>query len=240
MNTVNTINISKSEQIELKCGPRVLREVYPIVIRLDSLLSKILPVSLKVLKEDDPDDYKRMITTIFVGTDTGNVLCNAHGQFNVIQPGPTRYKMKEIVDRIIQGSFDVRAKERRNILSLGFKDTGEGTTIGNNVIQEHFSSNYHETCKTRWQILLNRIGDEIMFYILKYTSFFQLLQNGCVNQITGIPIQCVRLTKGHNEGQIGNILLNSITLSLHAAMFYTRNTRYRAATLSLTDLCKLV
>jgi len=39
-----------------------------------------------------------------------------------------------------------------------------------------------------WQLLLSRIGDILMLYLLMHTSLFLPLPNGCFLQVTGVPI----------------------------------------------------
>ncbi len=44
-----------------------------------------------------------------------------------------------------------------------------------------------------WQLLLSRIGDTLMLYLLMHTSLFLPLPNGCFLQVTGPPIAEVSL-----------------------------------------------
>lgn len=39
-----------------------------------------------------------------------------------------------------------------------------------------------------WQLLLSRIGDILMLYLLMHTSLFLPLPNGCFLQLTGVSV----------------------------------------------------
>ena len=90
------------------------------------------------------------------------------------------------------------AQMQRMKLVLGDIDTDAGDVSLANPVPVGFSAvNYtYSTVNTTtaqlqgeaWQLLLSRIGDTLMLFLLMHTSLFLPLPNGCFLQVTGASI----------------------------------------------------
>jgi telomerase reverse transcriptase len=61
------------------------------------------------------------------------------------------------------------------------------------MTEVHHPNSTTETLKSdAWQLLLSRIGDTLMLYLLMHTSLFLPMPNGCFLQVTGRPVAYVR------------------------------------------------
>ena len=64
-----------------------------------------------------------------------------------------------------------------------------------------------------WQLLLSRIGDSLMLYLLMHATMFASLPNGCYLQLSGMPASQVSLLMVHL-----NMLLTLPDALLHAVL----------------------
>nr|AAZ04778.1 telomerase [Iris tectorum] len=67
-------------------------------------------------------------------------------------------------------------KSRVNLLCIGYDE------------QSRFSSNGEALCTHAWDILLERIGDRLMVFLLEHSSIFLYLTNRSYQQVTGPPL----------------------------------------------------
>ncbi|XP_074135268.1 telomerase reverse transcriptase [Sminthopsis crassicaudata] len=98
---------------------------------------------------------------------------------------------KEVVARIVQRICE---KKKKNILAFGYTLLEENrmplpvmftTNIYNfhpNTITETIS------VSALWELLLSRIGDDVMMYMLEHCSIFMMVPPSCSYQISGLPI----------------------------------------------------
>ncbi|KAJ8331546.1 Telomerase reverse transcriptase [Batrachochytrium dendrobatidis] len=106
------------------------------------------------------------------------------------EPGFNRNQTEIIncqIERILQSG-----KLPKNILALGYRHIS-GHSIGamtlSKSLESYFPNTLTGTLKTYgWNLLLERIGDLSMGYLLSETSIFIKMPNGCLCQVTGAPL----------------------------------------------------
>ncbi|KAK9817956.1 hypothetical protein WJX72_004857 [[Myrmecia] bisecta] len=114
----------------------------------------------------------------------------------------------ELLNRAIETL--VRAVQgEANVLSLGFRKRRPSTSAF--YLQGmHNAEAYYPNTTTKslrdgpWPLLLSRIGDSLMLYLLMHVSIFLPLANGCYLQVAGTPIGKVVWHQKRNKTAAGN------------------------------------
>ncbi|XP_043832231.1 telomerase reverse transcriptase [Dromiciops gliroides] len=98
---------------------------------------------------------------------------------------------KEVVARIVQRICE---KKKKNILAFGYTLLEENK-MSLPVMFTTNVYNYHPNTITEtisvsalWEMLLSRIGDDVMMYMLEHCSLFMMVPPSCSYQISGLPI----------------------------------------------------
>uniref|UniRef100_A0A7N4P4W3 Telomerase reverse transcriptase n=1 Tax=Sarcophilus harrisii TaxID=9305 RepID=A0A7N4P4W3_SARHA len=98
---------------------------------------------------------------------------------------------KEVVARIVQRICE---KKKKNILAFGYTLLEENrmplpVMFTTNVYNFH-PNTITETISVSalWELLLSRIGDDVMMYMLEHCSIFMMVPPSCSYQISGLPI----------------------------------------------------
>ncbi|XP_036625371.1 telomerase reverse transcriptase [Trichosurus vulpecula] len=98
---------------------------------------------------------------------------------------------KEVVARIVQRICE---KKKKNILAFGYTLLEENR-MSLPVMFTRNVYNYHPNTITEtisvsalWEMLLSRIGDDVMMYMLEHCSLFMMVPPSCCYQISGLPI----------------------------------------------------
>ncbi|KAK9368965.1 hypothetical protein V1509DRAFT_44271 [Lipomyces kononenkoae] len=173
-------------------GLEVLRRTFAKIYSLHDFLQQYVNRDVLVLP-NDPEKYENLLKKSIVGIRDEAVL-RAASQFRVraveVAVTPSSRKIKEIVDAVIA---ELLSKSRRgtsqNIITSGFsKNNTEGTTALTSIVQEHASSHYMSLCCAEWQLLLERIGDSAMVFLLTSTCIFFEYGNRCYYQAVGFPV----------------------------------------------------
>ncbi|BDA46320.1 probable telomerase reverse transcriptase [Coccomyxa sp. Obi] len=105
----------------------------------------------------------------------------------------------EILNRAIDALVRAPGGDR-NVLCLGFRkkrpSSRAAPSVGLFGTEAHHPNTTTDLLKGEpWQLLLSRIGDTLMLYLLMHTSLFLPLPNGCFLQVTGSPIAEVAKAK---------------------------------------------
>ncbi|ODQ73164.1 hypothetical protein LIPSTDRAFT_286597 [Lipomyces starkeyi NRRL Y-11557] len=118
----------------------------------------------------------------------------------------------KVLDMVVA---ELLSKSRRgmsqNIITLGFskaslfpmflgaillanlaQNNTEGTTALTSIVQEYASSHYMALCTAEWQLLLERIGDSAMIFLLTSTCVFLEFGNQSYYQAVGFPIYDIK------------------------------------------------
>ncbi|GAV67018.1 RVT_1 domain-containing protein/Telomerase_RBD domain-containing protein [Cephalotus follicularis] len=121
-----------------------------------------------LLRPDDPSGYRNLLNRCFVVVDP-NALCVPE-----FTPG-SRWSQHQIVERTIEMILCEQSKTS-NVLCNGFDRCNHSSPI-----VELLTS-------SAWDILLKRVGDNIMVYLLRCTSIFLPLPHKKHHQVAGPPI----------------------------------------------------
>ncbi|KAL3653267.1 hypothetical protein CASFOL_002948 [Castilleja foliolosa] len=122
-----------------------------------------------LLRPGDPADYRKLLTGCFVV-----VSENAPLPPSVFDPH-CRWSQREIV--------------RRSIELIMQEQPSSSNLICCSYDEDNRSSDAVETLtSSKWTVLLKRVGDAMMMYLLKHTSLFLPLPRKKFHQISGFPI----------------------------------------------------
>nr|XP_033785689.1 telomerase reverse transcriptase [Geotrypetes seraphini] len=140
--------------------------------------------SRPLLQSSDSPAYQRFLSEL--------VVCMPVSAKQLSQPINFQQvsSQQELVARVIQ---KICEKGKRNVLAFGYTLQNE-----KNSVRVRFASNicnYSPNSTTAtistsnlWEMLLSRIGDDVMMYLLEHCSLFMLVLPSCCYQISGEPI----------------------------------------------------
>lgn len=181
------------------------------------------PSSFVLFKADDPANYRKLLKDCYIVL-SDNAPPVAH--FNL----ENRWPQPLIVSRIIEFIITEQPLSN-NVLCSGYDKC-----LRSSPIAEVLTS-------SAWTLLLERVGDEFMNYLLKYSSMFLPLPRQQHQQVTGPPItdfvfQSSR-RKGHSPNLVGlkrkrdwddkaadaaSLMLKRHQLTADASLSYDRTT----------------
>ncbi|KAK4493168.1 hypothetical protein RD792_017974 [Penstemon davidsonii] len=149
-----------------------------------------------LLRPKDPSDYRTLLSRSFVVVDENAPpppLFDPHSRWPQREVG-TLYSVLRSLHNIVRRSIETILFEEpssSNILCDGY-DKGNRSSA---VVDMLTSS--------AWTLLLSRIGDALMMYLLKYTSLFLLLPGNKHHQIAGFPISdlCCKFPRGVSDSK---------------------------------------
>ncbi|XP_021296857.1 telomerase reverse transcriptase isoform X1 [Herrania umbratica] len=141
------------------------------------------PISF-LLRPDDPLDYKKLLHDCFV-------VVNDDAPFLEFNPD-RHWSQKQIVGRVIEMMLFQRPKPC-NLICTGYNKLARSS-----MIVELLTS-------SAWDILLERVGDECMVYLLWHTSIFLPLSHKKHLQVAGSPINklCKKLSNNETKPKSG-------------------------------------
>ncbi|KAI3515964.1 hypothetical protein L1887_14871 [Cichorium endivia] len=134
-----------------------------------------------LLREDDPSDYRKLLSQCFV------VVSD-----NAPSPPPFDPRSHWSQLEIVQRTIEMISTFTKNMISTGYNKQTRSS-----IILEALTS-------PSWSLLLKRVGDGLMIYLLKYSSIFIPLHRKKHNQVTGTPINdlCWNLLKHTSNSNI--------------------------------------
>lgn len=97
----------------------------------------------------------------------------------------------EVITRIVQRLCE---KKKKNILAYGYSLLDENSchfrVLPSSCIYSYLSNTVTETIRISglWEILLSRIGDDVMMYLLEHCALFMLVPPSNCYQVCGQPI----------------------------------------------------
>lgn len=165
----------------------ILRRYYPYVVNLQVYLTRVLQPS------SNPD-YVQLLSAESSHTSLLNTAYVASSQppnkyFSYFPPDLDMY---EIIDQAQVRLF--RSKITQNVLTLGYRHASHAGDRGRKgMARIGITNTFLNTMITalqapEWEELLQRIGIDAMLHLLTETSVFLSLPNGCLCQVTGVPI----------------------------------------------------
>ncbi|XP_020553258.1 telomerase reverse transcriptase isoform X2 [Sesamum indicum] len=121
-----------------------------------------------LVRPDDPSDYRKLLTGCFV------VVSENAPPLPVFDPH-CRWSQCEIVRRSIEMIMH-EVPSSSNLICCSYDKDNRSSAV------------VDELTSPKWTILLRRVGDALMMYLLKYTSLFLPLPRNKHHQISGSPI----------------------------------------------------
>ena len=174
------------------CNAR--RIIYSFYFKSFTLLSYIRKVkndrSGEIIQDGDPAEYRQLLRSTIIAVPRDQSVTPP------FKPSHTQWcTLKEIINRVI-GHFCRLNKS--NVLAFGFEtlkaNEKSGTVAGTVGLQNSYPNtivSYLRTAKA-WQLLHERIGDDLMVHLLQNVAVFVKMTSKCYFQVAGFPIN--RLT----------------------------------------------
>uniref|UniRef100_A0A8C9FI59 Telomerase reverse transcriptase n=1 Tax=Pavo cristatus TaxID=9049 RepID=A0A8C9FI59_PAVCR len=140
---------------------------------------------VEVLRGDDAQCYRTFVSQC--------VVCVPRGARAI--PRPICFQQlssqSEVITRIVQRLCE---KKKKNILAYGYSLLDENSChfriLPSSCIYSYLSNTVTETIRISglWEILLSRIGDDVMMYLLEHCALFMLVPPNNCYQVCGQPI----------------------------------------------------
>ncbi|XP_055817841.1 telomerase reverse transcriptase isoform X2 [Solanum dulcamara] len=121
-----------------------------------------------LLRENDPDDYRKLLNQCFI------VVSDQAPPLRSYDPH-CRWPHLELVRRTIEMTISEQCSSS-NVISFDYDK------------MRRFSDIVEVLTSPSWSLLLKRIGDVLMVYLLKNTSIFLRLPRNKHHQVAGVPI----------------------------------------------------
>ncbi|XWS08227.1 hypothetical protein CRYUN_Cryun41cG0061600 [Craigia yunnanensis] len=155
-----------------------------------------------LIRPDDPLDYKKLLDDCFV-------VVNENAPFFEFYPDQ-RWSQKQIVTRVIEMMMSKRPKSC-NLLCTGYNKVRYlflcelligacyAIWIRHLLLLTRSSMAVELLTSSAWDILLERVGDECMVYLLWHTSIFVPLSDKKHLQVAGPPVNNLLKKSSKNE-----------------------------------------
>ncbi|XVE68450.1 hypothetical protein DITRI_Ditri09bG0069600 [Diplodiscus trichospermus] len=153
-----------------------------------------------LIRPEDPLDYKRLLDDCYV-------VVNDDAPFLEFYPD-RHWSQKQIVGRVIEMMLSRRPRSLCELLTEAYAATYMDLAFAfDNLLLKHTRSSMIVELLTSsaWDILLERVGDECMVYLLWHTSIFVPLFHKKHFQVAGSPISnlCKKSSKDETKLQSG-------------------------------------
>ncbi|XP_013915215.1 PREDICTED: telomerase reverse transcriptase-like [Thamnophis sirtalis] len=167
----------------------LLRSFYAEVLPLEAFVRRLQRRTLAkdptqpLVQDGDPGCYRSLVNQCLVGRLAACKALPAH--FSAQQVSCQDDFLTRIIQRICQ-------KKKKNVLTFGYSVLDENNrqlpcmpNIGSYMFNHSTETIRKSVC---WEIILNRVGDDIMMYILENCALFLLVPPNCCYQICGEPV----------------------------------------------------
>ena len=139
----------------------------------------------RLIQDGDPVEYRVLLKSTIVAVRDQSALL----PFN---PAQTQwFTLKEIINRVIEL---VCRTNKTNVLAFGYESLSangkKGTVAGTIGIQNSYPNTIvsYLRLKREWQMLHERVGDDLMIHLLQNVSMFVKVNAKCYFQVAGYPI----------------------------------------------------
>ncbi|KAL7984614.1 hypothetical protein Chor_003184 [Crotalus horridus] len=208
-------------------------EVLPLEVFVRRLQTRTLATDQPqpLVQDGDLGSYRSLVAQCLVGRLASCKALPAYFSFQQVS------SQNDVVTRIIQR---ICQKEKKNVLTFGYDLLNENNhqlpCMPN--INNYMRNNSTETIQHNvfWEIILNRVGDDIMMYILEHCALFILVPPSCCYQICGEPIyelpsrnatQPPKFLRQRVPGRSPCILTNYIHKKFQSSTWHPRKTKWR-------------
>uniref|UniRef100_A0A669P3Q5 Telomerase reverse transcriptase n=1 Tax=Phasianus colchicus TaxID=9054 RepID=A0A669P3Q5_PHACC len=179
-------NVARPEPFAAVLG--ALRGCYAEATPLEAFVRRLQEAGtgeVEVLRGDDAQCYRTFVSQC--------VVCVPRGARAI--PRPICFQQlssqSEVITRIVQRLCE---KKKKNILAYGYSLVDENSChfriLPSSCIYSYLPNTVTETIRISglWEILLSRIGDDVMMYLLEHCALFMLVPPSNCYQVCGQPI----------------------------------------------------
>ncbi|XP_060597431.1 telomerase reverse transcriptase-like [Ruditapes philippinarum] len=163
----------------------ILSKSYPRVQMLKDWLHDNIDDDLlkyNTMDTDSHQSFKQLLCSVYVCDNTEKYPMSA---------SPTScYEQRELVLTAIERALS-KSGPCKNLLSYGFclmSPDPFSHRCGVNVENRYPNSCVNKLFYPAWEILLSKIGDTVMTYLLEHTSLYLYIDTDCFVQLTGLPL----------------------------------------------------
>ncbi|XP_067323658.1 telomerase reverse transcriptase [Anolis sagrei] len=167
---------------------RLLRGCFEEVLPLEAFVRRLQEKEAEasgapLVQEGDPKCFRVLVERCLVGRPRGGKAPPPRLSFQQIS------SQQDVVARVVQRICE---KNKRNVLAFGYSllDENHLPLPGMPNVYSYFTNYTTETIfqSILWELILNRVGDDVFMYILEHCSLFMLVPPSCCYQICGQPI----------------------------------------------------
>ncbi|XP_040833310.1 telomerase reverse transcriptase isoform X1 [Ochotona curzoniae] len=163
----------------------LLRSRYREVLPLATFVRRLGPESRPLVRRGDPAAFRALVAQCLVCVPWDAQLPPAALSFRQVS------SLKELVARVVQRLCERRV---RNVLAFGFALL-DGTRGGlpwpfTTCVRSYLPNTVTETLRGSgaWGLLLRRVGDDVLAYLLSRCALYQLVAPSCAYQVCGPPL----------------------------------------------------
>ncbi|KAM9199838.1 telomerase reverse transcriptase isoform 2-T2 [Mergus octosetaceus] len=139
----------------------------------------------EVVRDDDAACYRTFVSQC--------VVCVPHGARDIPRPFSLEQlsSQSEVISRVLQR---LCGKKKKNILTYGYSLLDENSShfqiMPLSNVYSYLPNTATETMRISglWEMLLSRIGDDVMMYLLEHCAIFMLVPPSNCYQVCGQPI----------------------------------------------------
>uniref|UniRef100_A0A8C2M0A0 Telomerase reverse transcriptase n=1 Tax=Cricetulus griseus TaxID=10029 RepID=A0A8C2M0A0_CRIGR len=157
------------------------REVWPLA----TLVRRLGPEGRRLVQPGDPKVFRTLVAQCLVCVPWGSQPPPADLSFHQVS------SLKELVARVVQRLCE---RGERNVLAFGFAllngaQGGPPMTFTTNV-RSYLPNSVTESLRVSgaWMLLLNRVGDDLLVYLLARCALYLLVPPSCAYQVCGPPL----------------------------------------------------
>lgn len=169
---------------------KILSSFYLKVFTLLGYIRKVQTAEIRLKQDDDPSYYRELINSTVVA------IPRDQSATPPFKPSHTQwFTLKEIINRVIEHCC---RSNKSNVLAFGFESLSGneklGPVAGTVGIQNSYPNTIvsHLKSSKAWQLLHERIGDDLTIHLLQSVAVFVKGPSKCYFQVAGFPVS--RLT----------------------------------------------
>ncbi|XP_045042162.2 telomerase reverse transcriptase isoform X2 [Desmodus rotundus] len=178
----------------------LLRGCYREVLPLDTFVRRLGPEGRRLVQRGDPTAFRALVAQCLVCVPWDVQPPLATPDFRQVSC------LKELVARVVQRLCERGA---RNVLAFGFAlldgaHSGPPMAFTTNVCS-YLPNTVTETLRGSgaWGLLLRRVGDDVLTYLLARCALYLLVAPSCAYQVCGPPLYDLCNTKHKNGSLMG-------------------------------------